>query len=316
MKKFFCIMFLILILPAISLIILYKPMEQYYPKSADSGFDYDYGDYDSGGSWDNDYDDDYDGGSWGGSYNSSDRNKGTYSGGSGNLSPSDLLDILGFILGAILICVSPLFFNLYIPYAKKRNQKRRDTLYRINTVLANDYYLQQGDGLKDEVVKYAYLTYVEIQKAWMNRNLAPVRHLLTDEIYNMYQMQIETLIEDNQVNVMSDFKFICGKLNSVTTNKNMETLKVILCVKCKDYIKDIKNNFVVNGDKRATITYVYELTFVRDKTANKPINCPTCGALVEQQMSTNCSHCKNSLLLTSSNLTMTNKVILEHFKYN
>lgn len=309
MKKFILILLLILAIPMFSYV-AYQHDYLYFPTTADSGFDSDYGDYDGGGSWggdyggggswddDDDYDNDYD-------YNSN-RN---YSGGP---IDSSLL-LLAFLIIAIAI-TTPFVINAAANALKNRIQRNRAIKNRIHETLFNEYGLFPGKGCDSEFIQAIFQSYVKIQLAWMNRDLSSVRHLLTDEIYNMYQMQVETLIEDNQINVMSDFELVCGKLKSKRTSNNIETLKVILCVNCKDYIKTANSNKVIKGDKRATITYIYELTFLRDVNSNKTTNCPSCGAEVKKQMSTNCPYCKNLLLLTSATPTMSNKLILHQYK--
>lgn len=302
MKKFMLILCLIFALPMLSLVSFTHHDCNYYSTTADSGFDSDYGDYDDGGSWGGGYDDgdDY----WGNDYNNNDYS-GSYSSGS--------VDI-GTLFLALFISIVPLVIMLIIKTHTDSHNKRKAVKKHIINVLSSYYKLLPGDGQNIEEVKSAYANYVEIQKAWMNRDITPVRHLLTDEIYNMYQMQIETLIEDNQINIMSDFNFVCGKVVSTRTHSNTKTIKVILCVDCKDYIKSADNHKIVSGDKKATITYIYELTFIKDLKSNETANCPSCGASVKKQMSTTCPYCNNSLLLTGTNLTMSNKKILHQFK--
>lgn len=316
MKKSIFIILLIFVLSFSCLTVLQH--QEYYnlSASADSGFDSDYGDYDSGGSWDGG------GGSWGGGsswddnddydYRSSSRSDGNYSGGSGDVT------LIFIALGVIVFTVAVVNLIHFTSLRANNNIKRKKNLnLHIKDTLFYNYNLNIGDGKDVKIVQSAYASYVEIQKAWMNRNLSPVRHLLTDEMYNMYQMQVETLIADNQINVMSDFEFVCGGLSHIESNNNIETLTLTLCVNCKDYIKDAKTNKVLSGDKHAKITYIYELTFIRDVSIdkNKPMNCPTCGAQVPRQMSAVCPYCKNILLLTSSELTMSNKVIKHQFKH-
>ena len=308
MKKFIFILLLIFILP-ISSITLFRHQEYAIcSTSTDSGFDSDYDDYDGGSwggggsSWGNDNDNNYNNNysnNYGGSYGS-----GSYDGSSSSE------DIMPIIIIPILMIVALIVASIVI----KCRQKRKNAEQYIYKTLYYDYFLEPGEGADSEIIQSAYLNYVEIQKAWMNRDLSNVRHLLTDEMYNMYQMQIETLIEDDQINVMSNFEFVCGRVQYMETTNNDETYKIILCVNCKDYIKSASNNKVISGKKNATITYIYELTFIRNTNSNKAINCPSCGALVDNQMSATCPYCNNSLLLTSSSITLSNKQILKQFK--
>ena len=303
MRKFAFRVLLILTLPLLGLILFLHHDHTPIFNIADSGFDSSYDDYYDGGSWDDDYDSSWgdSSGSYGGSYYTS----------SGSIDGETFAILMVFL---VVFVGSIIAIRCYSVSSQKQKRKRESTQRQINQILLYDFGLSQGDGRNTKLIKSAYLNYVEIQKAWMNRDLTPIRHLLTDEMYNMYQMQVETLIQDNQINIMSDFEFVCGGVSCKESINNTETIKIILCVKCKDYIKDAIKNKVVNGDKNATITYIYELTFVRDNNASNAINCPACGAKVKTQMSAKCPYCNNSLLLTSSNITMSNKSILYQFK--
>ena len=314
MKKFTFVLLFVLILSVFSVLSFSGLTQNEYqniPNYADSGFDGDYGG-DYGG-----YDD------WGGSYggssywdddddyysSSSDRyysDDDDYSGG----GSGDLMIIVYALVG--LVAIYALVFGIQHLSAKAdRKSKQRS---RIKDTLRSYYRLWPGDGKDSDVVQTAYENYVKIQIAWMNRDLTPVRHLLSDEMYNMYQMQLDTLIEDNQINVMTDFQFYCGRVKSKKHPDNIQTIKVLLCVKCKDYIKMANSNKVISGDKGATITYLYELIFVRDLGTEKTMSCPNCGAEVRKQMSGTCKHCNAPLLLTSPEMTLISKKVEEQFK--
>ena len=266
------------------------------PTLADSGFDSDYGSHDDSYSYD----------SPGGGYSSS-WDDDDYSGG-GLFTISD-----GFVFAVGFVCAT-----LAIIFAIRYKLTGKTTIHirpkNINKLLADKVNLRLGEGRNEKLIKETYKNYVKIQKAWMNRDLAPIKHLLTDEMYNMYQMQLDTLIEDNQINVMSHFKFICGKTTSITSLKGIEKIEIILVVKCKDYIIDASNKTVINGSKHSKLMYIYELTFLRDRNQEKMTRCPTCGAQVKKQMSATCSYCHNPLLLTSPELTLSNKKIKYQFK--
>lgn len=311
MKKFSIILLFILTLSVFSVFsfgVLSHNEYQNIPNLADSGFDGDYGDYDSGGSswgggssyWDDD-DDDYR------SPSSSDRYSGSSS---GSGEPADPITVLY----ALLLMGGIFAFIFTIKGLITRANKQRKHRNYINDTLIENFGLNPGDGRDDQLVQTAYENYVKIQIAWMNRDLTPVKHLLSDEIYNMYQMQLDTLIEDNQINVMSHFQFYCGKVRRKTTQNNIQTIKITLCVKCRDYIIKAHNRKVVSGKRNATITYIYGMTFVRDLNKDTITNCPTCGAVVKKQMSATCKYCKNPLLLTSPEITLTSKTVEKQFR--
>ena len=311
MKKFLIILFFVITFAVLSFNNLSFFDNQHITTRADSGFDAGYDDYDGGYSWDDDYssggssswwdddDDDY-------YYSGGSSYGGTYSGG-GSLSPGGLAIVL-------LVLFTPVIVITIIKLCSAMKNKTVKKVHNIHGILRRHYNTVIGDGKDVQLVQTAYNNYVKIQQAWMNRDLTPIKHLITDEMYNMYQMQIETLLEDNQINVMSHFKFICGRVLSILSNKNTETINIVLCVECKDYIKSATSPKVISGKRHAKITYIYELTFVRDVNRERSTHCPTCGALVKKQMSATCPYCNNPLLLTSPDMTLSNKKVAYQFK--
>lgn len=304
MKKIFLLLIIILISPILSFTVFHSQDLQRIPTIVDSGFDSGYSDYDSG-SWDSDY-----GSSWGSSSWDDDDDDHYYSSGSSSGEPADLLTIVIVLVIYLLIIGFVLLIKGYFEYIRKKAQEERGIYNKIFM----EYGLTPGDGSDSEIIQTAYENYVKIQKAWMYRDLEPVRNLLSDEMYNMYQMQLDTLIEDKQINMMLNLEFVCGGVVDEIIYNNTQTVSIILCVNCKDYIIDENNKKVVSGSRKAKLTYVYKLTFVRGLGENKTTVCPACGATVENQMSTTCPYCNNTLLLISSELTLTNKKIELQFK--
>ena len=126
MKRFILIFFAILVLPILSLTIVFHQEHQHIPTPADSGFDSDYGDYDSGGWDDDDYDSGYGGGYWNDDdddyYSSSSGS--SYSGG-GNLSTVEIL-ILVTIMGALISI--PFIIQAIVESNKKKRRRAEYTV--------------------------------------------------------------------------------------------------------------------------------------------------------------------------------------------
>lgn len=271
-------------------------------RPTDSGFDSDWGggsDWggsDWGGSdWDSDDDDyDYGGGSYGG---------GSSGGGSGGGSGGDGIIIL--ILIATIAAAGLMFY--LVGALPQQIQRRRKLTARMRSGLP------QNMGKSEELNQMAYDTYVKLQNAWMQKDLAPVRHLLTDEMYNMYEMQLDTLRTNKQTNVMTNFKFKRAYTSGIARYNGQETLTMVLEVSCKDYLVDDTSNEIIQGNRK-TNWYIYELTFVRDLNAKEMHNCPNCGGKLENQMGGNCPYCGNPVNITTANYTLADKRMLRQTK--
>ena len=64
-----------------------------------------------------------------------------------------------------------------------------------------------------------FRTYKDIQTAWMNFDTDTIRKLTTDEIYNMYSSQLETLKLKKQRNIMKDIELIDVKIIDIHKRK-------------------------------------------------------------------------------------------------
>ena len=266
--------------------------------SADAGFDSDYdSDYDSG------YDNDYNGGWGGGSSSSGNRNDNNsnntnYSG--GNISGEVWLITIGAI---VVMAGIPLSITLISAHYSGGRSRRRVEKSPINT---------SGYKVDDDLNCEVFDMYMDINIAWMNKDLEPVRHLMTDELYNMYLMQLDTLIEANQTNIMKNFNLVSGHIVSKRKYNGVETIKMIFRVKCKDYIID-GNGRVISGDENVTWDYTYEMKLVRN-VMNAPLECPSCGETLSKKDGVICPVCETVLHSYVSSLRLADKNMLRQVK--
>ena len=304
------------------------------PAKGDSGFDADYdyydsydsgssyssggsysggGSYSSGGSY---YDSDY-------SYSSSSSSSSNSSSGgsSGSIHFKSKIWEAVFYIGLIAIFFSPLIVMGIVEY--KSNHPK---VYKRSSIPAlkgpnpepinrppMPYPIFMNQTLANELCNMAYESYKEIQVAWMDKDLDRIQHLVTDELYNMYKMQIETLNYTHQKNIMKDFSYLQGYVSFMQTIDYIETVKIVLGVRCKDYIIDEDSQKVIKGDSKSFVKYFYELTFVKDIT-KRVLKCPNCKGELLDQMSARCPHCDTPITRTSFNYTLSNKRMLRQYK--
>jgi len=272
------------------------------PIKADSGWDssYDSGGWDSGGSdwggssWDNDYDYSYSGG--------------TYSGdGDGILG-----GIFGVIIGVVIIflVLSNPTFN---PRIAKKNSKNNSVSLTSNYRDINIDKIHSVDlNINIEEFKiYAYNVYKVIQTAWMNFDTETIRKFTTDEIYNMYSSQLETLKLKNQKNVMKNFEYIDAKIIDIRNENGVITINVYLRVKCLDYVINEKTKKTLRGSDSRRLDIEYVLSFVKSETDNKDVEkCPNCGAPVEMTSSATCPYCDSVLVKNANKYVMSKKTCI------
>ena len=152
----------------------------------------------------------------------------------------------------------------------------------------------------------AFNIYSKIQYAWMNFDEDTIRKYTTDEMYNMYLMQMDTLKIKNQKNIMCDINYLGSYVENRYEENGVETINIILEISCRDFIIETTTNKIVRGNTDIK-RYTYELTFVKT-VDNKDIDtCPRCSAPVEGNNSGVCEYCKSTLVSNNYTLTLSKK---------
>lgn len=242
---------------------------------ADSGWDVD---FDTGGS------------DWGGSsWSSSDWDSGySYSGSSSSGSSSSF----GFIVFIIIVVI----IIYYLKYNNVKTTSKYIPEYKYSPI--DEEYIKKyiDDFNKQKFLDDAYQIYLDTQKAWSNFDTKSLRNLLTDELFNTYNMQLKALKAKKQKNIMSDFALEKIDTTAINVSNNQITMKVVLEVSFFDYVVDISNN-VLRGNKNHKVSVTYELTFVSTINKKETKNCPSCGAPINKNSASNvCEYCNSTLV--------------------
>ncbi|MBQ2946586.1 MAG: TIM44-like domain-containing protein [Bacilli bacterium] len=202
---------------------------------------------------------------------------------------------------AVLIVFSIIYFS-----NKKKGQKIIEESLNSKLQLLNTSIFPEEKRLEIE----AFNLYKQIQFAWMNFDEETLRNCLTDEMYNMYLMQLDTLKVKHQKNIMYDIKYLGSSIKEKYEENGQETIVINMQVSCYDFIINTKTNKVVRGFSSKLNTYSYELTFVRTKENKQADICPQCGAPVEGNNSGVCEYCRSILISNNYTLVMSKKKML------
>lgn len=273
---------------------------------ADSGWDSDYdsGGWDSGSSWDSESDWGSSGSDW------------YYYGDSGSSSGSGFV---GLFVGIIfLIVIAVIVFSNNKPKGPKSGSSIDNNINISNNGNSNYQDINQSkiDEIDpniniEEFKKKAFNIYKDIQEAWMNFDTDKIRKLTTDEIYNMYSSQLETLKLKNQKNIMKNIEYVDAKIIDITNDNGVITINVYLRVKVLDYVINVKTNKTVRGRDNARLDIEYNLTFVKSENDDKKIEtCPNCGAPVDIVSSATCPYCDSTLVKNASDYVMSKKTCI------
>lgn len=255
---------------------------------ADSGFDTDYG----GGS-------DF-GGS---SYSESDWD-------SSSSSDFDFDVDKEALMIAILLYVIPTSIILTYYYIRIRvlnkplKSSRNDTLDHTKEKDEKEIKKILPNYNKEKFINDRFNDFVKIQNAWTNFDYSALRSMLTDELYNQYEMQLETLKVAGEVNKMDDFILDDAMITDINEENDKITVKAEFVIRFKDYIE--KNGKVVRGNSKERIVQHYEMTFVCNKKDKIDV-CPNCGAKLNKSSSQKCKYCGSTISRVSNKFVLSKK---------
>ena len=140
----------------------------------------------------------------------------------------------------------------------------------------------------------------------MNFDYDTIRELVSDEMYNMYSMQLDTLKVKGQKNIMENISYITNIVTDINIENNIETVKTVMTVECYDYLVDSTNK-VVRGNKNRKMHYVYELTFTKDISGKHIDKCPNCGAKIDINSGGKCEYCNSVIVNNEAKWTLVKK---------
>ena len=163
--------------------------------------------------------------------------------------------------------------------------------------------LEKYVGDKDKFLEDRFNDYVAIQEAWSNFDYNVLRSKLTDELYNQFEMQLSIYKLKNQKNIISNFEKREYYIESITEEKGIVKVDVILEVTEKNYVEE--NGKYVKGNDEKLIEN-FKLTFIHSLTTEE-IKCPNCGNPLSEDHSQVCQFCHNKISLTTDKWVLSKK---------
>lgn len=279
------------------LIILFIPIYIAPISRSDSGWDSSYGG--GGGS--------YGGGSYGGgSYGG-----GSYGGGySSGGSYSGELDAASLV-ATFLVFITLVLLMAYIASKAKApvDNKNKYLMYAYQDITEEKLKTIMPKDNLDHLKLEAFHNFVQIQDAWMNFDYKTLREYCSDELYNTYKSQLETLKLKNGQNIMSEYDNIDTKIIDIESVNGEIIMKVFMCVEFFDYVINTKTKEITRGSDEYKLVNNYIMTFVmRDaKTSKKITKCPNCGAKIKHNTSGECEYCNATIVKKASKFVLTTK---------
>jgi predicted lipid-binding transport protein (Tim44 family) len=105
--------------------------------------------------------------------------------------------------------------------------------------------------------------FFKIQGAWANRDLDPVRHFLTDEMYRNLTADAAQLIAERKINKLDNIAVRSVDLTEAWQESGQDFITVRVYANLVDYIVDEKSGEVLSGSKTDPIKFEEYWTFTR-----------------------------------------------------
>ena len=106
-------------------------------------------------------------------------------------------------------------------------------------------------------------TFFKIQGAWANRDMSPVRHLLTAEMLGILQGQVDQLKADKKINRLENIAVRSVDLTEAWQESGVDFITVRMYANLLDYNVDETSGQVVEGSKTEPVKFEEYWTFTR-----------------------------------------------------
>jgi predicted lipid-binding transport protein (Tim44 family) len=105
--------------------------------------------------------------------------------------------------------------------------------------------------------------FFKIQGAWMNRDLATVSGLLTDEMARVFQGEIDTMLRDKRVNRLENIAVRTVEVVEAWQESGQDFITAMIYANLLDYTTDDTSGQVVAGSKTEPVKFEEYWTFTR-----------------------------------------------------
>ena len=253
--------------------------------ATDSGFDTS---YDSGGSYSS---------SSSSSYSHSSSSSYNHSSSSSASAGEIFLEVIA------VLCIWLIIVGICYLCAKIQDKHDKKQLEKIKNEFSK--YIKK-ESMADFVFE-RFKDYVDIQNAWMEFDYDVLGNKTTNELYNQYLMQLETLKAKGQKNVMNSFTYVKGKVTNIEKTDNQLAVTVEIVTRFYDYIINQKDEKILRGDDYKKVTLHYQMTFVKSTKKSITTHCPNCGAELKKTSTNVCEFCKTTITKESDEWLLAEK---------
>lgn len=131
-------------------------------------------------------------------------------------------------------------------------------------------HIQQMDASfnRERFCENAMDIFFKIQGAWMNRDLTPVKNLLTTEMNQILQADVDQLLHDRRVNRLENIAVRNVDIVEAWQESGEDYLMVLITANLLDYTTDDATGQIVSGSKTDPVKFQEFWTFRRQVGPN------------------------------------------------
>lgn len=252
-------------------------------------------------------------GSSGGSYSGGSSRHNSHSSGNRNgVSDMTALDT-HVIIFSVLAIVFPILVIvvIWIISISKYSSDEYDayTLNKKKAITDDKFKEYIKDESMEDFLLNRYQDYLAIQYAWMEFKYNILSAKTTNELYNQYVMQLETLKTKNQKNVMKEFIYLDSMITNITNNDNETAVTLELITIFYDYIED-SAGIVRRGSDSTKVCMHYKMVFVKNNKGSAEF-CPNCGAKLDDNSTIKCDFCHTKITRKTNTWLLAKKECLK-----
>jgi hypothetical protein len=220
-------------------------------------------------------------------------------GGDSFFQPSAMDFILLFVvlpsfLGVLVLCA------IFEPKKMIKEWLRANTRYlqpELPKTSLNPLKTKDPAFAEEKLITRAKKAFLEIQQAWMERDLARASAFLSDGIFAQFCYQIQEMKERKIIDRIDKIEFLAVYPVGHYSDENFDVVHLFFNVRAGNYREDENTGRILDGKKRPQ-SFSEIWTFIRrigSKTVNKAGliegNCPNCGKLLQKSRLAKCEAC-------------------------
>lgn len=140
--------------------------------------------------------------------------------------------------------------------------------------------------------------YVRLQNAWQNKNLEPVRPLLSGALYAQFERQLQRYITSKETNYVEHIAVLSTDIVDYRQDQVNDILTVLVRTRITDYVRSDVTGKILRGSETGELFMTYEWTLIRTKGSKTESGagierdtCPSCGAPIDLNQSAKCAYC-------------------------